>query len=146
MTKTDKETESEVSSDIINELLGEEAQNEEQEEERDKDKTARQFLHILAEFLDGEVNKTENDSTLLILLFQSSLLREVTAEGLAKLLLATRVVSVPLLVRLLLLWYNPTLQEEDRLRAVLGHFFPAFASTDQCVIYCLVYRVYYFVV
>lgn len=56
MTKTDKETESEVSSDVINELLGEEAQNEEQEE-RDKDKTARQFLHILAEFLDGEVNK-----------------------------------------------------------------------------------------
>lgn len=57
VTKTDKETESEVSSDIINELLGEEAQNEEQDEERDKDKTARQFLHILAEFLDGEVNK-----------------------------------------------------------------------------------------
>ena len=63
----------------------------------------------------------------------------MTAEGLAKLLLAGRVVSVPLLVRLLLLWYNPTLQEEDRLRSVLGHFFPAFASTDQYVIYYLVF-------
>ena len=63
--------------------------------------------------------------------FQSSLLRGIAAEGLAKLLLAGRVVSNRLLVRLFLLWYNPTLQDEDHVRSVLGAFFTTFASSEQ---------------
>ena len=62
---------------------------------------------------------------------QSVLLRGVVAEGLAKLLLNGRIISQKLLVRLLLLWYNPALQDEERLRSVLGTFFPTFAASDR---------------
>lgn len=55
------------------------------------------------------------------------------AEGLSKLLLSGRVVSHRLLVRLLLLWYNPILQEEDELREVLGTFFTMYSAADR---YC----------
>ena len=64
-------------------------------------------------------------------LSQSPLLRVVAAEGLAKLLLSGRVLSPKLVAKLLVLWYNPTMQEEDRLRAALGAFFPAFAASDR---------------
>lgn len=62
---------------------------------------------------------------------QSVLLRGVVGEGLAKLLLSGRIISQKLLVRLLLLWYNPALQDEDGLRSMLGIFFPTFASSDR---------------
>ena len=55
----------------------------------------------------------------------------MAAEGLAKLLLSGRVLSQKLLARLLVLWLDPSTQEEDRLRAVLGLFFPAFAASDR---------------
>ena len=63
---------------------------------------------------------------------QSVVLRGVMAEGLSKLLLSGRVISHRLLVRLLLLWYNPILQEEDELREVLGTFFTTYSATDRC--------------
>ena len=53
------------------------------------------------------------------------------AEGLSKLLLSGRVISHRLLVRLLLLWYNPILQEEDELREVLGTFFTVYSASDR---------------
>ena len=53
----------------------------------------------------------------------------------AKLLLSGRVISQKLLARLLVLWLDPSTQEEARLRAVLGLFFPAFATADRCVLY-----------
>ena len=62
---------------------------------------------------------------------QSFILRGIAAEGIAKLLLSGRILSQKLLARLLVLWFNPTTQDEDRLRAVLGLFFPAFAASDK---------------
>ena len=59
---------------------------------------------------------------------QSALLRGTVGEGLAKLLLSGRVVSRRILAKLILLWYNPVTQDEDRLRGALGVFFQAFAT------------------
>ena len=67
----------------------------------------------------------------MIFISQSSLLREVAAEGIAKLLMSGRILSQKLVGKLLILWYNPLTQEEDHLRNVLGVFFPAFASSDK---------------
>lgn len=69
-------------------------------------------------------------------LHQSSLLREVAAEGIAKLLMSGRILSQKLVAKLLILWYNPLIQEEDHLRNVLGVFFPAFASSDKYAATC----------
>ncbi len=55
----------------------------------------------------------------------------MAAEGIAKLLLSRRVLSQKLLAKLLVLWYNPVLQDEGRLRAALGAFFPIFAASDR---------------
>ena len=63
---------------------------------------------------------------------QSSLLRGIAAEGIAKLLLNGRVLSQKLVAKLLLLWYNPVTQGETSLMAVLGTFFTAFAAADRC--------------
>ena len=63
------------------------------------------------------------------------MLRGIAGEGLAKLLLNGRVISQKLLVRLLILWVDPSTQEEARLRAVLGLFFPTFASSDRYILY-----------
>ncbi|XP_038070751.1 condensin complex subunit 3-like isoform X1 [Patiria miniata] len=63
--------------------------------------------------------------------------RTVVAEGMAKLLLSGRVTSPKLLSRLLLLWYNPTTEEDLHLRHCLGTFFPVFAfaarANQDCV-------------
>jgi len=67
---------------------------------------------------------------------QSSLLREVAAEGIAKLLMSGRILSQKLVAKLLILWYNPLTREEDHLRNVLGVFFPAFASSDKYAAAC----------
>lgn len=64
---------------------------------------------------------------------QSNDLRNVAAEGLAKLLLAGRVLSAKLFLRLLLLWYNPTTEDDVNLRHCLGVFFPVFAFSSRYV-------------
>ena len=61
------------------------------------------------------------------------LLLEVTCEGFAKLLLSGRVVSIPLLVQLLLIWYTPMFQDESNLHAILGYFFSSFAAIDEYI-------------
>lgn len=76
------------------------------------DETTKKVIDILTGFLDTE----------------SSLLRCAAGEGLAKLLLNGHIVSRKVLAKLLLLWYNPVIQDEDRLRAVLGIFFQAFSK------------------
>ena len=65
---------------------------------------------------------------------QSSELRGVAAEGLAKLMLCGRVLSARLLSRLVLLWYNPITEDDNRLRHCLGAFFPIFAFAGQYVL------------
>ena len=72
---------------------------------------------------------------------QSSELRGVAAEGLAKLMLCGRVLSARLLSRLVLLWYNPITEDDNRLRHCLGAFFPIFAFAGQYVT-SLKYRFY----
>ncbi|KAI0235791.1 Condensin complex subunit 3 [Lamellibrachia satsuma] len=58
---------------------------------------------------------------------ESSEVRCMVAEGLAKLMLCGRVVSSKLLSRLLLLWYNPITEDDALLRHCLGAFFPIYA-------------------
>ncbi|XP_071089919.1 condensin complex subunit 3-like isoform X1 [Haliotis cracherodii] len=72
---------------------------------------ATKLVAILSAFLDSE----------------SSELRTVAAEGMAKLLLSGRVVSSKLLSHLLLLWYNPLTEDDNHLRHCLGAFLPVFA-------------------
>ncbi|XP_076046036.1 chromosome associated protein G isoform X2 [Oratosquilla oratoria] len=59
---------------------------------------------------------------------ESGEVRTVVAEGLCKLLLASRIVSSKLLTHLVLMWYNPTTEEDNLLRHMLGVFFPLYAS------------------
>lgn len=58
---------------------------------------------------------------------ESSELRTVAGEGLAKLLLSGRVVSSKILSHLILIWYNPTTEDDTHLRHCLGTFFPIYA-------------------
>ena len=62
---------------------------------------------------------------------QRCILRAIVAEGMVKLMLHERLLSNKILARLLTLWLDPSTEEEARLRAVLGHFFPAFAASDR---------------
>ncbi|BFZ07082.1 hypothetical protein BsWGS_10121 [Bradybaena similaris] len=73
--------------------------------------TASKVIAILSAFLDNE----------------SSELRNIAAEGLSKLLLSGRVVSSKLLSHLLLLWYNPLVEDDEALLQCLGVFFPLYA-------------------
>ncbi|XP_072041085.1 condensin complex subunit 3-like [Amphiura filiformis] len=100
----------------------EEDQGEEGDKEEKQNKTAaNSAVAILSGLLDSE----------------SSEIRTVAAEGMAKLLLAGRVSSPKLLRRLLILWHNPTTEEDLHLRQCLGAFFPVFAmagrSQQECV-------------
>ena len=117
--------------------VGEEGE-EESEDGKDANKTTQRILSIMASFIEGEV------STYSILTHfyvhsltgfagqtQSVVLRGVAAEGIAKLLFSGRVLSLNLLTKLLLVWLDPSTQEDARLRAVLGLFFPAFAASDR---------------
>ncbi|CAH1247093.1 NCAPG [Branchiostoma lanceolatum] len=83
--------------------------------------TANSLLSILTGMLDSE----------------NTDIRTNAAEGLAKLMMSGRVLSGKLLSRLLLLWYNPTTEDDTHLRHCLGTFFPMFAfsgrSTQECV-------------
>ena len=55
----------------------------------------------------------------------------MASEGICKLLLSRRILSEKLLAKLLVLWYNPVIQEETHLRSVLGLFLPSFAALDR---------------
>ncbi|KAF0304530.1 Condensin complex subunit 3 [Amphibalanus amphitrite] len=57
--------------------------------------------------------------------------RGLVAEGLCKLLIHGRVTSARLLERLVLMWYNPLMDEDGFLRNMLGVFFPAFGSSGR---------------
>ncbi|XP_071792780.1 condensin complex subunit 3-like [Asterias amurensis] len=89
-------------------------------QQQDKN-AANSVLSILTRLLDNE----------------SSEVCTVVAEGMAKLLLSGRVTSPKLLSRLLLLWYNPTTEEDLHLRHCLGTFLPFFAfatrANQDCV-------------
>ena len=81
---------------------------------------------------------------LLLLHLKSSLLREIAAEGIAKLLLSGRILSKKLLAKLLVVWFNPATEEEARLQVVMRLFFPTFAAMDRylypyyaCVVQCI---------
>jgi len=83
---------------------------------------------------DDEDNRKGNaaaESVLSVLLLllqnESSDLRCAVAEGLAKLLMTGRIVSVSVLSRLIVLWYNPVTEDDVTLRHCLGVFFPTFA-------------------
>ncbi|XP_068227080.1 condensin complex subunit 3 [Palaemon carinicauda] len=54
--------------------------------------------------------------------------RTHAAEGLCKLLLASRITSSKLLSQLILVWYNPETEDDSLLRHMLGVFFPLYAS------------------
>jgi len=58
-------------------------------------------------------------------------MREISGEGLIKLLYSGRVLSQRILARLLLIWFNPIMEDNSILRNLLGTFFPVFASTDR---------------
>eukprot|EP00058_Branchiostoma_floridae_P024891 XP_002610381.1 hypothetical protein BRAFLDRAFT_120047 [Branchiostoma floridae] len=83
--------------------------------------TANSLLSILTGMLDSE----------------NTDIRTNAAEGLAKLMMSGRVLSWKLLSRLMLLWYNPTTEDDTHLRHCLGTFFPMFAfsgrSAQECV-------------
>jgi len=64
---------------------------------------------------------------LMFLQDESSDLRSVVAEGMAKVLITGRVVSANVLSRLVILWYNPISEDDAQLRHCLGSFLPAFA-------------------
>ncbi|XP_041476614.1 condensin complex subunit 3-like [Lytechinus variegatus] len=109
----------ETSSEKPEEGKDDEEEKEEEEEgegtTKDKEQSAQSAansaLSILTKLLDSESNE----------------LRTVSAEGLAKLLLSGRITSPKLLSRLLLLWYNPTTEEDQHLRSCLGAFFPIYS-------------------
>lgn len=64
---------------------------------------------------------------LMFLQNESSDLRTLVAEGLAKVMITGRVVSANILTRLIILWYNPITEDDVHLRHCLGVFLPAFA-------------------
>ncbi|KAM9449510.1 condensin complex subunit 3 isoform 1-T1 [Clarias gariepinus] len=72
----------------------------------EEDNPIQSILKLLAEFLDSEICE----------------LRTETAECVCKLLYCGRIVSVKLLTRLILLWYNPLTEEDQKLRHCIGVF------------------------
>ena len=94
-------------------------------------------LYIILSLVDQprrtKSHREELRMYLICLSLQSNDLRNVAAGGLAKLLLSGRVLSAKLFVRLLLLWYNPTTEDDVNLRHCLGVFFPVFAFASRFV-------------
>ncbi|XP_074641099.1 condensin complex subunit 3-like [Tubulanus polymorphus] len=117
--------------------IGEE--NDENEKENEADPDDRNDDEDTDDFFESDEKKTSNKSnqsvnslvTILTALLDSEIseMRTVAAEGLAKLLISGRMVSSKLLSRLILLWYNPTTEDDIHLRHCLGTFFPEFAFT-----------------
>lgn len=58
-------------------------------------------------------------------------MREIAGEGLVKLLYSGQVLSQRTLARLLLLWFNPVMEDNSILRNLLGTFFPIFGSIER---------------
>ncbi|XP_057187037.1 condensin complex subunit 3 isoform X1 [Triplophysa rosa] len=87
----------------------------------EEESTVQSILKMLSEFLDSEICE----------------LRTETAEGLAKLMYCGRIVSPKLLSRLVLLWYNPVTEDDQRLRHCLGVFLQIYArasrANQECV-------------
>ncbi|XP_036444769.1 condensin complex subunit 3 isoform X1 [Colossoma macropomum] len=95
--------------DKPSDLLDSDGQSEEEES------PVQNILKMLSEFLDSEICE----------------LRTETAEGLAKLMYCGRIVSAKLLSRLVLLWYNPVTEEDQRLRHCLGVFLQLYARESR---------------
>ncbi|GAB6021892.1 hypothetical protein CHUAL_006058 [Chamberlinius hualienensis] len=75
-------------------------------------KTINNLLNIFFEILDSQFTEAHS----------------LVCEGLCKMLMTKRLVSVRTLSRLFVMWYNPTTEENFLLRNILGVFFPTFAS------------------
>jgi len=71
------------------------------------------------------------NSLVMLLDGESSDLRFVVAEGICKLLLSGRTKSSNLFTRLVLLWYNPAVADDFKLRQCLGVFLPNFALASR---------------
>ncbi|CAN8208227.1 unnamed protein product [Coccothraustes coccothraustes] len=93
----------------------ENGEDESETTEEEETATVQSLLKLLSGFLDSEYSD----------------LRTEAAEGIAKLMLFKRLISAKLLSRLVLLWYNPTTEEDTRLRHCLGVFFPLFAYANR---------------
>uniref|UniRef100_A0A8C1LAC6 Non-SMC condensin I complex, subunit G n=1 Tax=Cyprinus carpio TaxID=7962 RepID=A0A8C1LAC6_CYPCA len=95
--------------------------NEQPEHQAEEESTVQSILKMLSEFLDSEICE----------------LRTETAEGLAKLMYCGRILSPKLLSRLVLLWYNPVTEDDQRLRHCLGVFLQLYArasrTNQECV-------------
>lgn len=91
------------------------------EKQAEEESPVQSILKMLSEFLDSEVCE----------------LRTETAEGLAKLMYCGRILSPKLLSRLVLLWYNPVTEDDQRLRHCLGVFLQLYArasrANQECV-------------
>ena len=98
---------------------------------QDGDEATNKLLKILIEFLDHEVYNNMYFITALHCDIQSMVMREIAGEGLSKLLYSGQVLSQRTLARLLLLWFNPVMEDSSILRNVLGTFFPMFASVER---------------
>ncbi|XP_072517939.1 condensin complex subunit 3 [Salminus brasiliensis] len=96
--------------DKPSDLLDSDGRSEEEEES-----PVQNILKMLSEFLDSEICE----------------LRTETAEGLAKLMYCGRIVSAKLLSRLVLLWYNPVTEEDQKLRHCLGVFLQLYARESR---------------
>ena len=66
-----------------------------------------------------------------IFFIQSADIRFVVAEGMCKLLLSGRILSAKIYARLVLLWYNPAVEDDFKLRQCLGVFLPNFALASR---------------
>ncbi|XP_016357398.1 condensin complex subunit 3-like isoform X2 [Sinocyclocheilus anshuiensis] len=95
--------------------------NGQPEHQAEEEGTIQSILKMLSEFLDSEICE----------------LRTETAEGLAKLMYCGRILSPKLLSRLVLLWYNPVTEDDQRLRHCLGVFLQLYArasrTNQECV-------------
>ncbi|XP_008109506.1 condensin complex subunit 3 isoform X2 [Anolis carolinensis] len=93
--------------------------NSHNENDKDDNETIKETEHNLLQLISGFLDS------------EFSELRTVSAEGLAKLMFIGRLSSAKLLSRLILLWYNPVTEEDNRLRHSLGVFFPLFAYSNR---------------
>ncbi|KAK3507594.1 hypothetical protein QTP70_029629, partial [Hemibagrus guttatus] len=81
----------------------------------EEDNPIQSILKLLAEFLDSEICE----------------LRTETVECVCKLLYCGRIVSVKLLTRLILLWYNPLTEEDQKLRHCIGVFLQLYTHSHR---------------
>ncbi|PSN53963.1 hypothetical protein C0J52_12519 [Blattella germanica] len=118
-------------------------QMEDEEPNKEADKTGKKKLFDATGLDDEDDPDTENSqsaamngnsnnfiSILTSLLDSMSAdMRTIAAEGLCRLLLASRIKSPTLVSRLLIMWYNPITEGDIYLRQMLAAFFTTFASS-----------------